>query len=116
MRDQNIQDFAQPLPNVCQVCWGAAGKRKRRLLFVAFNLITQLRPRTCNGESVFVEKFLDAQHAFHVAATIHPLSSIALHGSQLREFRLPKAHYVCRQTTYARHFPDSEIELFWNDD
>src|SRR5205807_1006804 len=50
MRDQNIQDFAQPLPNVCQVCWGAAGKRKRRLLFVAFNLITQLRPRTCNGD------------------------------------------------------------------
>src|SRR5437879_4566935 len=72
--------------------------------------------RAGDGESFFVEKFLNAHEVFDVALSIEPLSLTAFLGAELREFCLPKTEDVGRKAAEFGDFSDAEVELVRDDD
>jgi hypothetical protein len=64
-----------------------------------------------DGESLFVEQLLDAQHAFHIAAAVHALSGAAFYRLELGKFAFPEAQYIGRQPAQRGDFADAEIKF-----
>src|SRR5436305_2621831 len=88
--------FAQPLVDVFEIGRGISGKWQRGLLLIRLDFGAQLLSRSRDSESFFVKQLLDAQHAFHILATIHALTGVALDRLELRKLGLPEAQHVRR--------------------
>lgn len=88
-----------------------AWKGKRRLAFLGLALGTELLPRACDSEALFVEKLLDAQHRIHIFPPIHPLPRAALDRFELWEFRFPETKNICLKAAETGNFSNPEIEL-----
>ena len=96
-RGENVQDLLQLMAQVSDVHSGAHRERQRGLGSVGLNLIAKLNSRSGDSKAVLVKQFLDADHGFHIAFSIHSLPGAALHRFELRELCLPESKYVSGQ-------------------
>src|SRR6516162_7305882 len=112
---QDHQDFLQSLAHFLQAVVAALlRKRQSGLLRGRFAFALKLLARSCDRETFFVEELLDAKNVFHVALTVHALSSRAFYRLQLRKLRLPETQHVGGKLTEFRHFTNAEVQLVGN--
>jgi hypothetical protein len=64
-----------------------------------------------NGVSLVVEKRLDVESGFYVAAAVEALAGSAFVGLELREFALPEAEDVGWNVAELGDFADTEVEF-----
>ena len=71
----------------------------------------------CSGEGVAfaMDKLLDAECEFDIAAAIETLAGAALGGAKLGEFLFPEAQDVGFDTAEASSLADAEVEFVGND-
>ena len=89
-------------------------ERQGDLLLLAFSLVAQMLASARDGVALLVKQLFDANDVFDIAPPIHALPRTALDWLELGKFRLPEAQYVSRESAEPRHFPNPEVELFWN--
>ncbi len=104
------------MPDVGHLGWPVTRKWKWMLTLVVCGFGPKVLARTCNGEALVVQKFLDTQKDFNVLTPVHPLPCAALDRLQLRKFGLPEAQDVSRQAAEAGNFADAEVKLVGNYD
>jgi hypothetical protein len=68
----------------------------------------------CDGKTFFVKKFLDAQNAFYILVTVHPLPSAAFNRLELGKFRFPEAQNIGGQAAEAGDFAYAKVKFLWN--
>jgi hypothetical protein len=68
----------------------------------------------CDGKTFFVKKFLDAQNAFYILVTVHPLPSTAFNRLELGKFRFPEAQNIGGQAAEAGDFAYAKVKFLWN--
>ena len=108
---QQVENFAQSLPDVLNLGAGLSWEGDCRLRLISLDLCPQLLAGAGDGETLLVEKLLDAQNAFDVALAVHTLAGAALNRLQLRKLGFPETEDVGRQVAEAGYFADPEIEL-----
>src|SRR5580704_11604667 len=110
------ENFAQALANVLDLGGGVRWKRDRGLRFVGFVFGAQLLAGAGDGESLFVEKLLDAENALDVALAVQALAGAAFDRFDLRKFGLPEAQHVGGQVAEGGDFADAEIKFVGDED
>ncbi len=106
-----MEDLLEFMAHQGHVWSGIDGEREGGLAAFRFYFVAQLDAGAGDGEAVFIEKLLDADHGLDVALAIHALAGAALDGFELGKFGLPEAKDVGGKAAQAGHFADAEIEL-----
>src|SRR6266849_3052754 len=115
-RRKNVQDLPQFMPQVAHVEWLPHREGKSALVAFGLDFFPQLPACAGDGEPVFIEQLLDAQHRLHVAPAVHALTGAALHRFELRKLGLPKTEHVSVQPAKACDLADPEIQFVGNND
>jgi hypothetical protein len=87
---------------------------KRRLLLFAFRL--ELGASAGDGETFVVKQLLNADHIFHVRATVGALAGVALGRLELGKLGFPEAQNVRGEPAEAADFANAEVKLVGNND
>src|ERR1700676_3043247 len=68
-------------------------------------------PRSGNGETFLIKKFLDAQNVLHIFVAIHSLAGAAFNRPKLWELSFPETQDIGGQTAKLGDFSDAEIKF-----